>query len=87
MNEDSSNKNKNNKKHYEYDEEYTSDNEIIYVNYIDEEEERIKEDYYIDTIYMIQKNLLNFVENKSLPLCEYLSINSIVNFINDNIEY
>jgi hypothetical protein len=46
-----------------------------------------EDDYFNTTIYIIQKNILNFIENKSLPLCEYLDTNSIKNFINDNIEY
>lgn len=86
MDEESRNRNTN-KKHCEY-EEYNgnnSDNENFYLN--DEEEEKIEEEYLADTILIIQKNLINFVEDKSLPLCEYLSIESIEKFLNDNIEY
>jgi len=77
-----------NKKNYGYDNdsynEYNSDDENYYLN--DEDEEKIEE-YFYDTVYIIQKNLLKFVENKSLPLCEYLELNSIKKFIIDNIEY
>ena len=86
MDEESRNRNTN-KKHCEYDEynDNNSDNENFYLN--DREEEKIEEEYLADTILIIQKNLINFVEEKSLPLCEYLSLDSIEKFLNDNIEY
>jgi hypothetical protein len=83
MNEESSNKNK---KYYTYDEQndYDSNSENIYLN--DNDEEKFEE-YFDDTLYIIHTNLINFVENKSLPLCEYLNTKSIKKFIIDNIEY
>ena len=66
------------------DDGYESEHE----NYLkDEDEGKIEEEYFTDTINMVQKNLLDFVENKSLPLCEYLNISSIKKFININIKY
>lgn len=69
----------------EEDNEYGSDQEKYYLN--KEDEEKIEEEYFTDTVKMIQKNLLNFVETKSLPLCEYLYVESIKKFINNNIKY
>ena len=75
-----------NKKYYEYDnDDNNSEKEDYYLN--DEDEEKIEEEYFNDTVCIIQKNLLNFIENKSLPLCEYLDLDSLDNFIVDNIEY
>ena len=66
------------------DDGYESEQE----NYLkDEDEGKIEEEYFTETVNMVQKNLLDFVENKSLPLCEYLNISSIKKFININIKY
>ena len=65
--------------------EYNTDEENYYLN--DEDKEKIEEEYFTDTVCIIQKNILGFVQDKSLPLCEYLDINSIEKFIIDNIEY
>ncbi len=67
------------------DDDFESEQEKNYLN--DEDDEKIEEEYFTNTISIIQKNLLNFVEDKSLPLCEYLHIKSIKKFINDNIKY
>ena len=41
-----------------------------------EYEEKMR-DYYLNTINIIRKNILNYVEDKSLPICEYLSFKNI----------
>ena len=78
-----------NKKNYiindNYNEYVSEEENDYYLN--DEYKEKIEEEYFSDTAYIIQKNILGFVQDKSLPLCEYLDAKSIKNFIFDNIEY
>ena len=78
-----------NKKNYiindNYNEYGSEEENDYYLN--DEYKEKIEEEYFSDTAYIIQKNILGFVQDKSLPLCEYLDAKSIKNFIFDNIEY
>jgi hypothetical protein len=42
---------------------------------IDNEEK--SREYYLNTINIIRKNILNYVEDKSLPLCEFLYLKDI----------
>lgn len=56
--------------HIEDDSEYDS-----------ELEEILNQEYDNSALLLIQKELLNYVEAKSLPICEYLTINNIYNFI------
>ena len=57
---------------YEEDENYTANIDF----------ERKEEEYYKDTLNIIQKNILEYVEEKNLPICEYLSIQNIDIFLN-----
>lgn len=41
-----------------------------------ENEEKLIE-YYVETINIIRKNILNYIEDKSLPLCEFLYLKDI----------
>ena len=46
----------------------------------DEEEiENQNREYYFQTLNIIQKNMLEYVDQKSLPICEYLSLKNINN--------
>lgn len=65
---------------------YNSDNE-----YNDEENENeltnlenelLDNEYFDETVYTVYKNLFNFINEKSLPLCEYLDIKTLEEFIN-----
>ena len=41
-----------------------------------EYEEKMR-DYYLNTINIIRKNILNYIEDKSLPICEFLYLKNI----------
>ena len=71
---------KNNIMFNEEDDEYYSDSES---DFDSELEDIIEEEYYQDTLKLIHKELLNYVEMKSLPICEYLTIEYIHSFISD----
>jgi hypothetical protein len=56
-------------------------------DYYDSEEEKENQDFtdeqkYSDFIYTLQQNILSYVNDKSLPLCEYLTYNKVRNFMN-----
>jgi hypothetical protein len=51
----------------------------------EEYNENISNEFYEETINIIQENLLNYVNDKSLPLCEYLNCEDIEKFINKYI--
>ena len=64
---------------------FTNDEETEYYDNDDEAEEHDKIDkenlnYELDTALIIKKELLNYTEY--LPICEYLSENSILEFMN-----
>jgi L-rhamnose isomerase len=40
-----------------------------------------REAYDIETAYIIQRELLDYAENEYLPLCEYMNIESVKNFL------
>lgn len=50
-------------------------------NNYDSDYEYVEFEYNQESINIIQKNLLDYVERRSLPLCEYLSLEKISNFI------
>ena len=59
--------NKNNKKEdYVYEEEDDDINNEI-----------ANQEYYLDTINIIRENILGYIEDNSLCLCEYLSLKDI----------
>ena len=60
-----SNKNKNIKNVFSYQENGEEDETNIEVE---------NQEYFIDTINIIRKNILDYVEDNSLPLCEFLSL-------------
>ena len=68
------------------DDNYYSDNEndINYDEY-DEDEEIKDEEYFKDTSYYIYTSIMGFVNDKSLPLCEYLRPSNLQQFMNTNI--
>ena len=49
--------------------------------YTSELEDLLNEEYDENVLILIQKELLNYVQAKSLPICEYLTIDNIYNFI------
>lgn len=56
-------------------------------DYYDSEEEKenqdlIDEQKYSDFIHTLQRNILVYVNDKSLPLCEYLTYDKIRKFMN-----
>ena len=58
--------NKNNKKEdYVYEEEDDRNNEIA------------NQEYYLDTMNIIRENILGYIEDNSLCLCEYLSLKDL----------
>ena len=54
-------------------------------NILEEEEEA--EEYYIQTINMIQQDIIDFINSKSVPICEYLDTKTIDDFIYKNIKF
>ena len=60
--------------------EYNSENDNF-----EDENSYIYEENIKNTILTIQNKLLDFVEKKNLPLCEYLSISNIELFISSMI--
>lgn len=64
----------------EEDDEYNSYSDSDFDSDI---EDIIEEEYYQDVLKLLQKELLNYVEMKSLPICEYLTIENIHSFISD----
>jgi len=64
-----------------------NDSEVEYDSEYEEENDRIKEyEYYIKTIIMIKNSINNYVNEKSLPLCEYMTFNKVNNFISKNLK-
>ena len=61
-------------------ENYYSENEHEYECNFEEEDE-----YYQNTLNVVYKDILEYCEHTSLPLCEYLEIDSVNNFINSYI--
>ena len=56
----------------------------------DDEEEEIKNhnrEYYLQTLNIIQKNMLEYVIQKSLPICEYLSLKIINNMLYNKLNF
>lgn len=67
-----------------YDDNSDSNDETEY------NEKKDLDDMMMDNDQMlvnIQKDLLEFINNKSLPLCEYLTINKIEKFLSNEILY
>lgn len=65
------------------------DNEDDYdedLDYESENEETDELDYFYDTIDIIHNNLLDFVKEKDLILCEYLSKTNLEQFIIENFD-
>ena len=58
-------------------------------DYIESEDEKmeefIKKEYYHKTLYIIQYNLLNHINSKSLPIAEFLTLSNIDKFISKYI--
>jgi uncharacterized membrane-anchored protein len=50
-----------------------------YINEI--EYEILNDEYFDETLIIIQKELLNYVNHTSQPLCEYLRTRNIENFL------
>jgi hypothetical protein len=51
----------------------------------EENEDYLNEQYYNDTLFLIQNELIKYIEDKSLPICEYLSIDNLDSFISNYI--
>jgi hypothetical protein len=54
-------------------------NENKFIDEEDDEEENEK--YEIDTLNYIQNNILEYVKNSAMPLCEYITTDSITSFL------
>jgi hypothetical protein len=50
-------------------------------------QEELDQEYYYDTIYNIHSSMIEFINNKSLPICEYLDLNSFTSFVDTNFEF
>lgn len=62
-----------------YESNISENNEYNLNTYEDfeiDDEEKSRE-YYINTINIIRKNILNYIEDKSLSLCEFLYLKDI----------
>ena len=75
---------KKNSKFVKYITSYDDDiiaNEEKELNEEKEIEDMLDNEYFNQTLCDIQKDLIQFVNEKSLPLCEYLTTNKINNFL------
>ena len=63
----------------DYDENYETNSDIENNN--NEFDEIEEYEYTQDTINIIQNTLIDYVTNNSLPLCEFLTINSVEKFL------
>ena len=52
---------------------------------IEYEQELLECEYHEKTINMIYTEFSNYIESKSLPICEYLDTKTIKTFINKNL--
>ena len=59
--------------------------DAYYEEYCDELEEYKQEEYFKDVSNYIYTNIMGFVNDKSLPLCEYLKPISLQRFMDSNI--
>lgn len=58
-------------------------------NYETDEEENQDQnrEYYLETLNIIQQNIIEYVEQKSIPLCEYLTIKNIGDMLYNKINF
>ena len=68
-----------------YIEEKNLENEID--DETDDEEEIQNREYYLQSLNIIQKNILEYVDQKSLPICEYLSLKIINNMLYNKLNF
>ena len=74
-------RNRNRGKKINYDENIINGDNSENENEYDCEYEYFDYEYNEESINIIQKNLLEYVELKYLPLCEYLSLEKISKFV------
>ena len=54
----------------------------------DEEDIQIQnKEYYLETLNIIQQNIIEYVEQKNIPLCEYLTIKNIRGMLYNKIKF
>ena len=60
-------------------------------NYFDSEDEYLQQeidnDKFEQIVFDIKQNLMEFIDDKSLPLCEYLTFTKLKKFIKKEILY
>ena len=66
---------------------YIEDTNIDNYETDEEEIERQNREYYLETLNIIQQNILEYVEQKSIPLCEYLTIKNIGDMLYNKINF
>jgi pterin-4a-carbinolamine dehydratase len=71
----------------EYNKRYENVNNLSEESESEDEHPNFEELYYNDTINIIGKALSEFVDEKSLPLCEYLGRKSIKDFLKFNFNF
>lgn len=71
---------------------YISSIDNEYYNTEDEENENaiienelLENEYFDESVYKIYSNIFEFINNKSLTICEFLSIKELENFIEQNL--
>ena len=62
---------------YDTIKEIESDDEEKDKEYIKE-----KEYYLLDTVFILRDNLMKYTDDCVIPLCEYLDINNVENYLN-----
>jgi hypothetical protein len=55
--------------------------------YETDEEDNQNKEYYLETLNIIQQNIIEYVEEKSIPLCEYLTIKNIGDMLYNKINF
>lgn len=76
-----------NKKTNFFDETLNNDNltDNTIQMYNEQNEDYLNCEYYNNTLLIIQNELIKYIEDKSIPICEYLSINKLDSFITNYI--
>ena len=72
-------KNLDNDENFDYDSEENLEDDYL------EDDSLNEENYYLDTISLLQTHIIEYVEKHSLPICEYLYTENLYNYFINKI--